>query len=82
MHTSLIVMIIAMVCLTEHQVQNRQAFSFENTRRVKNGLHRIRGHPFMTSTQRGMGLGSGGRMLTGGSSPMWTSTQKIKIRVY
>jgi len=41
----------------------------------------IRGHPFMTSTRRGSG--SGGRMWTGrGSSPMWTSTQKIKIRVH
>ena len=39
----------------------------------------VRGHPFMTSTRRGSG--SGGRMWTGGrgSSPMWTSTQKIKI---
>src|SRR6218665_914889 len=38
----------------------------------------IRGHPFMTSTQRGGGRsGSGGRMWTGGggSSPMWTSAQ-------
>src|SRR6218665_3535115 len=41
----------------------------------------IRVHPFMTSTRRGSG--SGGRMWTGrGSSPMWTSTQKIKIRVH
>src|SRR6218665_3828003 len=39
----------------------------------------IRGHPFMTSTRRGRGSGSGGR---GRSSPMWTSTQKIKIRVH
>src|SRR6218665_1791975 len=43
------------------------------------------GHPFMTSTRRGEGVrlrwtsaGGGGR----GSSPMWTSTQKIKIRVH
>src|SRR6218665_3191523 len=36
----------------------------------------------MTSTRRGRGPGSGGRMWTGGggSSPMWTSTQKIKIK--
>ena len=41
------------------------------------------GHPFMTSTRRGSG--SGGRMWTGGgggSSPMWTSTQKIKLKVH
>src|SRR6218665_100836 len=44
----------------------------------------IRGHPFMTSTRRGTGVMlrwthvDGG----GGSSPMWTSTQKIKIRVH
>src|SRR6218665_3026585 len=43
-----------------------------------------RGHPFMTSTRRGEGVRlrwthvDGGR----GSSPMWTSTQKIKIRVH
>src|SRR6218665_686797 len=43
-----------------------------------------KGHPFMTSTRRGEGVRlrwthvDGGR----GSSPMWTSTQKIKIRVY
>ena len=42
----------------------------------------IRGHPFMTSTWRGEGSGSGGRMWTGESSPMWTSTQKIKIGVH
>src|SRR6218665_1345255 len=32
-------------------------------------------------TEEGRGSGSGGRMWTGGwgSSPMWTSTQKIKI---
>src|SRR6218665_3197225 len=48
----------------------------------------IRGHPFMTSTRRGVrprrGSGSGGRMWTEGrgSSPMWTSTQKIEIRVH
>src|SRR6218665_1211550 len=41
----------------------------------------LRGHPFMTST-RGRVSGSGGPMWTGGSSPMWTSTQKIKIRVH
>jgi len=36
--------------------------------------------PFITSTWRGSG--SGGRMWTGeGVKPMWTSTQKIKIRV-
>src|SRR6218665_3580431 len=43
----------------------------------------VRGHPFMTSTRRGArGSGSGGRMWTGGrrSSPMWTSTQKIKLK--
>src|SRR6218665_574805 len=44
----------------------------------------VRGHPFMTSTRRGEGVRlrwthvDGGR----GSSPMWTSTQKIKIRVH
>ena len=44
----------------------------------------VRGHPFMTSTRRGEGVRlrwthvNGGR----GSSPMWTSTQKIKIRVH
>src|SRR6218665_2766817 len=44
----------------------------------------LRGHPFMTSTRRGEGVRlrwthvDGGR----GSSPMWTSTQKIKIRVH
>src|SRR6218665_3805299 len=40
-----------------------------------------RGHPFMTSTRSGEGVRlrwTGG----GGSSPMWTSTQKIKIRVH
>jgi len=42
----------------------------------------LRGHPFMTSTWRGEGSGSGGRMWTGGSRPMCTSTQKIKIRVH
>ena len=31
-------------------------------------------------TEGGWGSGSGGR--GGGSSPMWTSTQKIKIRVH
>ena len=45
-------------------------------------LHYIRGHPFMTSTRRGVRLRwthvDGGE----GSSPMWTSTQKIKIRVH
>ena len=44
----------------------------------------VRGHTFMTSTRRGEGVRlmwthvDGG----GGSSPMWTSTQKIKIRVH
>jgi len=44
-----------------------------------------RGHPFITSTRRGEGVRlrwthvDGGR---GGSSPMWTSTQKIIIRVH
>ena len=44
----------------------------------------IRGHPFMTSTRRGRGSGSGEPCGRGerGSSPMWTSTQKIKIRVH
>jgi len=41
-------------------------------------VREIWGHPFMASTRRGRGSGSGGRMWTG-SSPMWTSTQKIKI---
>jgi len=37
----------------------------------------------MTSTRRGRGSGPCGRMWTGGGgSPMWTSTQKIKIRVH
>src|SRR6218665_1801346 len=44
-----------------------------------------RGHPFMTSTQRGGGgqaqLDACGRG-EGRSRPMWTSTQKIKIRVH
>jgi len=41
----------------------------------------LRSHPFMTSTRRGGGgSGSGGRGR--GVSPMWTSTQKIKIRVH
>src|SRR6218665_1829823 len=45
---------------------------------------KVRGHPFMTSTRRGEGVRfrwthvDGG----GGSIPMWTSTQKIKIRVH
>jgi len=45
-----------------------------------------RGHPFMTSTRRG---GGGGQAQVdacgrgeGGPAPMWTSTQKIKIRVH
>src|SRR6218665_2613203 len=44
----------------------------------------IRGLPFMTSTRRGEGIRlrwthvDGGR----GFSPMWTSTQKIKIRAH
>src|SRR6218665_1847777 len=44
----------------------------------------LRGHPFMTSTRRGEGVRlrwthvDGGR----GSRAMWTSTQKIKIRVH
>jgi len=51
----------------------------------------IRGHPFMTSTRRESDHGGGqaqvGCMWTDvdggeGSSPMWTSTQKIKIRVH
>src|SRR6218665_765663 len=52
----------------------------------------IRGHPFMTFTRRGSvhggGSGSGWMHVDGcgrrggGSSPMWTSTQKIKIRVH
>src|SRR6218665_2407542 len=29
----------------------------------------LRGHPFMTSTRRGEGSGSGGRMWTGGFQP-------------
>src|SRR6218665_675195 len=29
----------------------------------------VRGHPFMTSTRRGRGSGSGGRMWTGGGGP-------------
>jgi len=37
-----------------------------------------KGHPFMTSTRMGSGSGGRGR----GSNPMWTSTQKIKIRVH
>src|SRR6218665_3795522 len=47
---------------------------------AKHRLRTLRGHPFMTSTRRGRGGQTqvdGG----GGSSPMWTSTQKIKIRV-
>ena len=37
------------------------------------------GHPFMMSTRRGKGV----RLRwMGGFSPMWTSTQKIKIRVH
>jgi len=43
----------------------------------------LRGHPFMTSTQRRWAPGSGGRMRTGvvedeGSGSMWTFTQKIR----
>src|SRR6218665_2247065 len=38
----------------------------------------VRGHPFMTSARRG-----GVRfMWKQGSSPVWTSTQKIKIKVH
>ena len=45
-----------------------------------------KGHPFMTSTRSGGqadgGSGSDGRTWTGeGSSPLWTSTQKIINRV-
>jgi len=42
----------------------------------------IRGHPFMTSTRRGEGVRFRWTHVDGGSSPMWTSTQKIKIRVH
>jgi len=42
-------------------------------------LHR--GHPFMTSTRRGYGSGSGGRMWTGGggSSPYGRPHRKLKL---
>ena len=46
---------------------------------------RTRGHPFMTSTRRGRGDKLRWTHVDGGgvgSSPMWTSTQKIKIRVH
>src|SRR6218665_2473037 len=48
---------------------------------LKLPLSRLGGHPFMTSTRRGEGVRlrwthvDGG----GGSSPMWTSTQKIRV---
>src|SRR6218665_2593560 len=55
-----------------------------NVQNVHFGVAAVRGHPFMTSTRRGEEVRlrwthvDGGR----GSSPMWTSTQKIKIRVH
>jgi len=42
-------------------------------------LFMFRGHPFMTSTWRGVRFRW--THVDGESSPMWTSTQKIKIRV-
>jgi len=42
----------------------------------------IRGYPFMTYTRRGVRLRWTHVDEGGGSSPMWTSTQKIKIRVH
>src|SRR6218665_581946 len=43
----------------------------------------VRGHPFMTSTRRGKGVRLRWTHVEGkGSSPMWTSTQKIKIRIH
>src|SRR6218665_3235917 len=43
-----------------------------------------RGHPFMTSTRRGEGVRLSWTHVDEGrgSRPMWTSTQKIKIRVH
>jgi len=44
-------------------------------------LSRIMGPSIYDVHTEGAGSGSGGCMWTG-SSPMWTSTQKIKIRVH
>jgi len=47
-------------------------------------INNLRGHPFMASTRRGEGVRLRWTHVDGwrGSSPMWTSTQKIKIRVH
>src|SRR6218665_540638 len=41
----------------------------------------VRGHPFMTSTRRGRGSGSGGRMWTegGGPAPCGRPHRKLKL---
>ena len=41
----------------------------------------LRGHPFMTSTRRGRGSGSGGRMWTGerGPAPCGRPHRKLKL---
>src|SRR6218665_3222306 len=40
----------------------------------------VKGHPFMTSTRRGRGQAQVDACGRGeGSSPMWTSTQKLKL---
>src|SRR6218665_2362269 len=44
-------------------------------------LPQLRGHPFMTSTRRGRGSGSGGRMWTGrgGQAPCGRQHRKLKL---
>src|SRR6218665_2679829 len=50
---------------------------------VKMSISSIKGPSIYDAHTEGEGSGSGGRMWMGeGSSPMWTSTQKIKIRVH
>src|SRR6218665_3248098 len=45
------------------------------------GIFNLRGYPFMTSTRRGRGLGSGGRMWTGkgGPAPCGRPHRKLKL---
>src|SRR6218665_2280122 len=57
--------------------------AFVVQRGTKHPTTRLWGHPFMTSTRRGEGSGSGGCMwMEEGGCPMWTSTQKIKHRIH
>ena len=60
---------------------NNKLKTTQITMAKQGSMNTVGGHPFMTSTRRGEGIGLRWTHVDGGRvSSMWTSTQKIKIR--